>query len=97
MTCKNCIHEVVCNKLCPNGLLPYQNSDYPAEIFCLEFKNQEDVELVRHGKWLDMDVLDAHYQPVYKCSECGKEVADNYISCHKYCLHCGAKMDGGKN
>jgi hypothetical protein len=54
-----------------------------------------DVVPVKHGRWLDMDVLDAHYQPVYKCSECGKEVADYYIDNHKYCLHCGAKMDGG--
>jgi hypothetical protein len=54
-----------------------------------------DVEPVRHGRWLDMYSFDAHYQPIYQCSECGKQVADNYISCHKYCLHCGAKMDRG--
>jgi hypothetical protein len=54
-----------------------------------------DVKPVRHGRWLDMDSFDAHYQPIYQCSECGKQVADNYISCHKYCLHCGAKMDRG--
>lgn len=54
-----------------------------------------DVVPVKHGRWLDMDVLDAHYQPVYKCSECGKEVADYYIDNHKYCLHCGTLMDGG--
>ena len=54
-----------------------------------------DVESVRHGRWIDMGVFDAHYQPVYQCSECNKQVADNYISCHKYCLHCGARMDGG--
>ena len=48
MTCKDCIHERVCEKLCPKGLLPYQNSEYPAEIFCLEFKNKADfVEVVR--------------------------------------------------
>lgn len=52
-----------------------------------------DVAPVKHGRWLDMDVLDAHYQPVYKCSVCGKEVADYYIDNHKYCLHCGTKMD----
>ena len=52
-----------------------------------------DVEPVRHGRWFDMDSFDAHYQPIYQCSECRKQVADNYISCHKFCLHCGAKMD----
>ena len=48
----------------------------------------------KHGFWIDMGVFDAHYQPVYQCSECNKQVADNYISCHKYCLHCGADMKG---
>ena len=52
-----------------------------------------DVAKVRHGKWLNTDTYDSHYQPIYKCSECWKDVADNYINCHKYCLHCGAKMD----
>ena len=51
MTCKDCVHERVCNALCPKGLLPYQSSDYPAEVFCLEFKNKADfVEVVRCEK-----------------------------------------------
>lgn len=52
-----------------------------------------DVKPVRHGRWLDMDTLDAHRQPIYQCSECRKEVADYYIDKHKFCLHCGTKMD----
>lgn len=64
------------------------------------FENKEkfpavDVVPVRHGKWLDEGSFDAHYQPIYRCSECNKTVADYYISCHKFCLHCGALMDGG--
>ena len=55
-----------------------------------------DVAPVVHGKWLDEDSFDAHGSPIYRCSECNKTVADNYISCHKYCLHCGAKMDEAK-
>ncbi len=48
MTCKDCIHERVCEALCPKGLLPYQSSDYPAELFCLEFENKAGfVEVVR--------------------------------------------------
>lgn len=65
-------------------------------IQCFENKEKfpiADVEPVRHGRWLDMDSFDAHYQPIYQCSECRKQVADNYISYHKYCLHCGTKMD----
>ena len=50
-----------------------------------------------HGKWYDEDSFDAHGSPIYRCSVCNKTVADNYISCHKFCLHCGAKMDGGNS
>lgn len=52
-----------------------------------------DVAPVKHGRWLDTESLDAHYQPIYKCSECWKEVADYYIDNHKFCLHCGTRMD----
>ena len=45
------------------------------------------------GRWLDLDCFDAHKQPCYMCSNCRNEVADNYIKQHKYCLHCGAKME----
>ena len=62
-----------------------------------------DVVPVRHGRWYDEDSFrltqqegGLHYAPIYRCSVCNKTVADNYISEHKYCLHCGAKMDGGK-
>lgn len=47
----------------------------------------------KHGKWLETDYFDAHKVPIYKCSVCFREVADHYIKCHKYCLHCGTKMD----
>lgn len=51
-----------------------------------------DVQEVRHGTWIDTEAFDFHYQPIYKCSVCEGEVADGYISGHKYCLHCGARM-----
>lgn len=89
MTCKNCIHEAVCSKLCPNGLLPYQSTDYPAEIFCLEFKNQEDVAPVIHGKWIDALYVEK-YGDAY-CSECNHFDWSNL----NYCSRCGARMDGG--
>lgn len=54
-----------------------------------------DVEPVRHGKWIDTDTFDFHCVHIYQCSNCGKEVADDYISNHKFCLHCGAEMDEG--
>lgn len=92
MTCKNCIHEAVCDKLCPNGLLPYQSTDYPAEIFCLEFKNQEDVAPVVHGEWIPI-VSYYHGKPDgrYYCSVCHRVETMKGI----YCRLCGALMDGG--
>ena len=52
-----------------------------------------EVQEVRHGKWFFTDFYDSHKNPIYQCSVCMKEVADHYIDNHKYCLHCGAKMD----
>lgn len=54
-----------------------------------------DVAPVKHGEWLDTDTFDFHCIHIYQCSNCRREVADDYISCHKFCLHCGAIMDGG--
>ena len=55
-----------------------------------------NVEEVKHGRWFDTGSFDHHYTPIYQCSVCRKEVADNFIDLHKYCLHCGAKMDAKK-
>lgn len=54
-----------------------------------------DAEPVRHGRWVETEYYDAHKTPIYQCSVCWKGVADHYITQHKFCLHCGAKMDGG--
>lgn len=55
-----------------------------------------DVAPVAHGRWLDTDTFDHHCVHIYQCSNCRKEVADDYIDNHKFCLHCGAKMEGDK-
>ena len=52
-----------------------------------------DITEVKHGKWIDTTFFDSSYSPIYECSICHKEVADRHIALHKYCLHCGAKMD----
>lgn len=47
MTCKDCIHEDVCSALIKDGL-PWEDGKYPAEAFCLAFRNKSDVvEVVR--------------------------------------------------
>ncbi len=52
-----------------------------------------DVQEVKHGKWIFTDHYGYYHTPIYECSNCKKMVEDNYIHIHKYCLHCGAKMD----
>lgn len=39
MTCKDCIHERVCNALIVQGL-PYNDDKLPAEAFCMTFKDK---------------------------------------------------------
>lgn len=44
-TCKDCIHERVCLALIEKGL-PYADGEYPAEAFCMTFRNKADFEKV---------------------------------------------------
>ncbi len=53
-----------------------------------------DVREVKHGKWIDTEAYTNHCGHIYECSNCHKEVADDFIVKYTYCLHCGAKMDG---
>ena len=53
-----------------------------------------EVEPVVHGRWLDTGYYGHSKSPIYMCSNCRKEVEDYYIKNHKFCLHCGARMDG---
>lgn len=55
---------------------------------------KSNAQEVKHGKWIKTDFYGYFHTPIYECSICKKEVEDNYIENHKYCLHCGAKMDG---
>lgn len=59
--------------------------------------NTSDVFEEVHGQWIKTDSFDNFKTPIYQCSVCAREVADNYIHLHKYCLHCGAKMDGRRD
>ena len=47
MTCKDYIHEKVCDALIKSGC-PYLDKEIPANVFCMEFKNKADaVEVIR--------------------------------------------------
>lgn len=54
-----------------------------------------DAEPIRHGRWVKndeySDEIEGHI--IYECSECG-ELYDWFdVPEHRYCRHCGAKMD----
>ena len=56
-----------------------------------------DAEPVRHGRWIQSKTVYAYHN----CSLC-KVPHKMQMSCNvyvllKYCPHCGAKMDGGKD
>ena len=52
----------------------------------------EEVRPVVYGEWLETRSFDQYYQPIYECSHCHREVADNFMAKHLFCLHCGADM-----
>lgn len=52
-----------------------------------------DVVEVKHGRWIDTGYHGYSKKPIFQCSECHGEVEDYFIKNHKFCLHCGAKMD----
>ena len=90
MTCKDCIHYIVCD-------IPSITNDITTAKGCGAFKNKADyVEVVRCGEWT-ADIqkittpagIEFDGQVGYKCSVCGR----TEISREPYC-NCGAKMDG---
>ena len=78
------------------GRFDHYLNGFSDAVFMVGRSQLIEAEPVRHGRWLETEYFDAHKVPIYQCSVCWKEVADNYITLHNFCLHCGAKMDGGK-
>ena len=50
-----------------------------------------EAEPVRHGHWVRND------NGTYSCSECHSWIPNEQHYYARYCLFCGAKMDGGEN
>lgn len=60
MTCKDCIHEKVCDALIKKGC-PWLEGKYSADKFCMYFKNKEDVvEVVRCLECVHCDPENRH-------------------------------------
>lgn len=53
-----------------------------------------DAEPVRHGKWIKGDYACGEYE--WKCSACGETDWRGSADWMKFCMYCGAKMDGGE-
>ena len=94
MTCKDCIHNEVCHmrEIC-NDI-----EEQVKELGCMDFIARTDVQEIKHGKWIKMDIIPDDVE--YYCSEC-RNFIDIAIGRETpidrdffYCPHCGAKMDG---
>lgn len=65
-------------------------------FFLLELETSEDVATVVHAHWIESRTNNGNVR--YKCSRCGKEVSYPYAKKRwKYCIECGARMDGKDN
>lgn len=71
-------------------LLNGYNADWILSF--IESQPTADVQEVRHGRWISNDL--GGYKWAYYCSECGWVDGYPFNDRHKYCPHCGAKMDG---
>lgn len=97
-------HYVDINKITLR-LPTYSDSDGDAYVAISDVRRilieapAEDVEAVRHGKWVKLKRDWPLYSNTYECSRCGRTitVGDGYkkfalLKQYPYC-HCGAKMD----
>ena len=84
MTCKDCIHEKVCEALIKNGL-PFDDG-FPAESFCLQYKGKtthRQVVICSKCKNLVSCCDGVHTN---KCSLYGLKFKSHEIKTH-YCSH----------
>ena len=79
-----------CNEVCSEEPCEPSDCDWMAFI---DKEPAADVVEVKHGRWIDTGYHGYSKKPIFQCSECHGEVEDYFIKNHKFCLHCGAKMD----
>jgi hypothetical protein len=87
MTCKDCVHYVVCEV--------HERVNRIKANLCGLFKNKADVVEVKHGEWMPdyetfVDEWERESEPVqtgWVCSLCGRQEWKE----EPYC-HCGADM-----
>ena len=84
-SCKDCIHDKVCDMWAVEVGLPFVNADT-----CDHFKNKADYEKEKHGEWIPCG--DGDNTPCV-CSACCKTSTFYKQMTSKYCPNCGVKME----
>ena len=86
MSLKDLIADVNVNEICEHieteTLSEWVNAWQEAAISALRSVSREQVEKVRHGRWIKHEGYD-------ECSECHAKSIFGY----NYCHNCGARMD----
>lgn len=92
MTCKDCMHFLVCEKAY------HLHDEQDVEKRCKHYKNEADYAEVKHGEWIEKE--EVYGDVYYTCSNCNNDWTtidgtpqDNFMN---YCPHCGAKMEKGE-
>lgn len=76
--------------LMPNDVLDLIGAHGMAILELVEAKEREKV---RHGRWIKRGYVCGENE--YECSECHETEWRTSASRMKWCMFCGAKMDGG--
>lgn len=61
-----------------------------------EYFGKEEIDPVRHGRWIKEEDENSYWHVYWHCSECNcRFIAETFedISDFQYCPHCGAKME----
>lgn len=77
------------------GSQKYEKAKAVEKVCCAvidkKVNSPDDVEIVRHGRWVPVPSSDTVMGKAYTCSECEKMRFGSFKP--NYCPHCGAKMD----
>ena len=103
MTCKDCIHERACFTY-SGGMVRTSAMGDKAETKCGLFKNKANYAEVEHGEWIkhkpDPEIMKQFHTLGIAKGMSEKSIFWTCSCCkgwgtpaHKYCSHCGAKMD----
>ena len=74
--------------------LSFSKEAYNKAAIMISTMPTEDVQPVKHGKWILDEDSSSEEEKCYRCSNCKAVLEEDYKwHNHNYCYHCGAKMD----